>query len=274
MLLRRRRRRLNQPTGPYGYVALIAAVGVLLVVNPISGARYTSGTVLFALLCFTGILTSKKLLRLFLATILAAFLFLFPIADAFRRAEVDVSRAGFFGEYSGNGDYDAFWQISNSLLFIQQEGITWGNQALGVLFFWVPRSMWPQKPTDTGVLLAEFRGYHFQNLSAPLWAEALLNGGVVLLVLTFVGLGVLLVRLDVRLPRSLASNGMLALAGALLPAYMIILLRGSLLQATGILVIMLASLAATTVGGARASPLPKPEEGGTTGELRRPPPRY
>lgn len=258
MLVRRRLRQYGEPTGPYGYVALVAAVGVLLVVNPISGARYTSGTVMFALLCSTGILTSKWL-RPFLALILAAFLFLFPIADAFRRADVNVTRAGFFSEYAGNGDYDAFWQISNALLFIEHEGITWGNQALGVLFFWVPRSLWPQKPTDTGVLLAEFRGYAFENLSAPLWAEALVNGGVVLMILTFVGLGALLVRLDGGLPRSLASNSVLALAGMILPAYMIILMRGSLLQATGSLVVMLASLVATTIGGARDSSPPESE---------------
>lgn len=258
MLVRRRLRQQGEPTGPYGYVALLAAVGVLLVVNPISGARYTSGTVLFALLCSTGILTSRWL-RPFLALILAAFLFLFPIADAFRRASVDASRSGFFAEYAGNGDYDAFWQISNSLLFIEQQGITWGNQALGVLLFWIPRNIWPQKPTGTGVLLAQYRGYAFENLSAPLWAEALVNGGVVLMILTFVGLGVLLVRLDGRLPRSLASNSVLALAGMILPAYMIILLRGSLLQATGSLVVMLASLVATTIGGARDSSPPESE---------------
>lgn len=253
-----RRLRIDGRRGrAYALAALVSAVGVLLVVNPVSGARYTSGTVLFALLCFTGVLAKDTWIRPLFAGILGAFLFLFPIADAFRRTDINVARGGFFAEYAGNGDYDAFWQVANTLLYIQQEGPTWGRQALGVLFFWAPRSLWTDKPTDTGVLLANFRGYNFTNLSAPLWAEALVNGGLVALVVVFLGLGTFLVRLDRRLPASLADNGVMSLAGSVLPAYMIILLRGSLLQATGLFAIIVLSLLFIGWGRRRASP-PRP----------------
>lgn len=227
----------------YGLAALVAIVGVVVVINPISGARFTSGTVLFAILCYTGILVRKQFTRVILAGLLGAFLFLFPIADAFRKTEVDAGRAGFFAEYQGNGDYDSFWQIANAYLFTEANGPTWGHQALGVLLFWVPRSLWPDKPKGTGVLLAEFRGYDFTNLSAPLWAEALINGGLLILVVVFLALGMLLVRLDRSVPRAMAGDSGLAIAVCILPAYMIILLRGSLLAASGILVVMLVSVA-------------------------------
>jgi hypothetical protein len=226
----------------YRAAAVVAVLAVLIVVNPISGARYTSGTVMFAILCYTGVLSRKRLLRPLLGGLLAAFLLLFPIADAFRRTEVSAGRSGFFSEYAGNGDYDAFWQIANSYLYMQFEGPSWGRQALGVLLFWVPRSLWPDKPQDTGVMLAEFRGYSFTNLSSPLWAEALVNGGIIALVATFLALAVLIVRLDRRLPRSLGADSGLAIAASVFPAYMIILLRGSLLQATGIFVVMSVSI--------------------------------
>ncbi|MFD1212060.1 hypothetical protein ACFQ36_08405 [Arthrobacter sp. GCM10027362] len=235
----------------YRIAAVVGVLAVLVVMNPISGARYTSGTVMFAMLCYTGILTRKRLIRPLLGGLLAAFLLLFPIADAFRRSEVSVGRTGFFSEYAGNGDYDAFWQIANSYLYIQSEGPTWGRQALGVLLFWVPRSLWTGKPDDTGLLLAGYRGYSFTNLSAPLWAEALINGGMVALVATFLALGLLIVRLDRRLPQSLRSDSGLAIAASVFPAYMIILLRGSMLQATGVFTIMLLSIVLVSSGGKR-----------------------
>ena len=242
-------RRAISPTRRYRWAAVVAVLAVLVVVNPISGARYTSGTVLFAILCYTGVLNRKRLLRPLLGGLLAAFLLLFPIADAFRGTEISANRAGFFAEYAGNGDYDAFWQIANSYMYIQSEGPVWGRQALGVALFWVPRSLWAGKPEDTGVMLAEYRGYSFTNLSAPLWAEALINGGIVALVAIFLALGTVIARLDRRLPSSLSSDSSLAIAAAVFPAYMVILLRGSLLQATGVFAVMFLSILLTSVPG-------------------------
>ena len=49
----------------------------------------------------------------------------------------------------------------------------------------------------------------------------------------------------------LSTGGTAAIVGAILPAYMIILLRGSLLQASGALFVMLASFAFLGVGSKR-----------------------
>src|SRR6478609_95013 len=249
----RTERRDRGLSGRYGPLVLIAAAGVLLVVNPISGARFTAGTVMFALVCYLGIFRTPNLVRLSLSGIIVAFLFLFPILDAFRTSTVTATRAGFFDEYAGNADYDAVWQLANTLSYISSEGITWGRQALGVLFFWVPRSIWPDKPIDTGILLANFRGYSFTNLSSPLWAEFAINIGVVCTLLLMIGFGAGVVVLDLRLPRAFAVGGTAAIIGAILPAYMIILLRGSLLQASGGLFVMIASIAFLGVGSKKAA---------------------
>jgi hypothetical protein len=249
----RKERRSRGLSGRYGPLVLIAAAGVLLVVNPISGARFTAGTVMFALVCYLGIFRTPAMVRLSLSGIIVAFLFLFPILDAFRTTSVNVTRTGFFDEYAGNADYDAVWQLANTLSYISSEGITWGRQALGVLFFWVPRSIWPNKPIDTGILLANFRGYSFTNLSSPLWAEFAINFGVVCTLLLMIGFGAGVVILDLRLPRAFAVGGTAAIIGAILPAYMIILLRGSLLQASGGLFVMIASMAFLGAGSKKVN---------------------
>jgi len=229
-----------------GYlVAILAGVVMLaIVVNPIGSARYPSGTVLFALVVLGGaVATVRRIRATLVATVLGLF-FVFPLADAFRRTSTQASfaRSGFFQEYLGNADYDAVWQVSNALSYWYSGVAEAGRQALVLPFFWVPREVWPNKPTDTGILLADFMGYDFGNLSAPLWAEAIVNGGPVLMAAVFLLLGYAVERLDVRVMHSLRSPGVWLIVGAIFPAYSLILLRGSLLQATGAVMVTVVSL--------------------------------
>ena len=226
-------------------VTVTVAVGVvvlLAVANPVASARYTFGTVAFGLVAYLGALRSEGRVRATLLGVIAAFLFVFPIADAFRTDEVRVSRGGFFDEYLRNPDYDSFWQVANALSFWLDGLVQPLRQFMGSILFWVPRSLWPDKPTDTGILLAEYRGYSFDNLSAPTWAELLVNGGLVALVVGFLVLGPALAAADRRLRLTHLSGGLWMVAGAVLPVYMTILLRGSLLQATGALTVIVACL--------------------------------
>jgi hypothetical protein len=225
---------------------LMAAVGMVvlaIVASPISSARYTFGTVAFAILVYLGVTKTRLRTRLATGGMIAAMLFLFPVLDMFRGGSTDMSRKGaFFAEYSGNPDYDSFWQIANALSYSLSDSMQPFRQILGSLLFWVPRALWPDKPTDTGVMLANFRGYSFGNLSAPMWAEMLVNAGVVAVGVGFVILGVALASLDRRMAPAHVSGGWRGLIGAILPVYMMILMRGSLLQATGALVVALGCL--------------------------------
>jgi len=222
---------------------IVAGVAVLLtVVNPVSSARYSLGTVLFALVVYAGSLLTPARVRVTLTSALVGLIFLFPLADAFRRPEVNLVRNGFFEEYQGNPDYDAFWQVANAFSYDLDRLVEPGRQALGSLLFWVPRSVWPDKPVDTGILLAQYRGYNFQNLSAPLWAEFLVNGGILALVVGFILVGYFLRDMDSRLLPAFQASGYWVIVGAIFPVYMTILLRGSLLQATGAVAVALACL--------------------------------
>lgn len=238
----RRERKAAGLSGRYGPLVILAALCVLVVVNPISGARFTSGTVLFALISYTGIFRTPGLVRLSMAGLVGAFMFLFPILDAFRTSTASVRSTGLFLEYASNPDYDSFWQVANSISYVTAEGITWGRQFLGVLFSWMPRAIWPSKPIDTGILLANFRGYSFTNLSAPVWSESIVNVGRPFSILIIAIIGFTLAGLDSRLPGAFAVGGPAAITGAIFPAYMVILLRGSMLQASGAFFVMLASV--------------------------------
>ena len=137
-----------------------------------------------------------------------------------------------------SGDYDAFAQLNNTLLYVGQSGITWGKQALGVVLFWIPRDIWPGKPVDTGVLLANFREYRFTNLSAPLWAEFYINLGIVGGIFGMILLGYWMRRSDDRTSVLLGSGKRPTLVALILPFYLIMILRGSLLQAMAFLALM------------------------------------
>lgn len=221
----------------YWVVMLVGVVALLSVVNPISSARYTFGTVLFAFVIFAGPLRTRLSATVTMASTLAGFLLLFPLADAFRRDESNFQRRGLFAEYVGNADYDSFWQIANALLFWLDGLVQPLSQFFGSIFFFVPRAIWPDKPIDTGILLAQYRGYSFSNLSAPAWAEMLVNGGVIGVVIGFLILGAILRKLDSKIVPAFRAGGWLTLVGAIFPVYLMILLRGSLLQATGSLVV-------------------------------------
>jgi hypothetical protein len=246
----------DSPRKSAGRVVATVLTGVsLLVTNPVSSARYHFGVIWGSFLGPLGAYSTRRRTSITMIGIIIGLLFLFPIADLFRRKDsINAVRTGFLSEYEGNGDYDAFGQLSNALLFIQTTPFEPGRQLLGLVLFWVPRSIWPDKPNGTGVLIAEFRGYNFTNLSAPIWAEMLVNFGIigvfVLSALVAVGLG----RLD-RNYSVAGTTGVGAIAAAVLPFYLLILLRGSLLQAMGTLVLIVLSLAfiATTSAISRRS---------------------
>jgi len=221
-------------------LGLLLTFLALAIANPISNARYVAGTVIVSALVLFGAFNSIARTRGTMTLAVAGLFVIFPIMDVFRRAQAYVKWEGSFEEYKG-GDYDAFCQIMNAIAYTTERGYSYGAQAVGSLFFWVPRSIWPSKPVDTGILLANFRGYPFTNLSAPLWAEAWINGGILLLVGVFGVLGWFLTRCDRRMADALLrrDGSYWSIVAALLPIYMFIILRGSLLQATGGLAVIL-----------------------------------
>lgn len=212
---------------------------MFLIVNPISSPRYIFGTVALGYLAALGAYSSLRRYRVIALSSVLGLLFLFPLLDTFRydaNATIQVVNPL---ESFLSGDYDSFAQINNAVSYVADVGATSGRQALGVLLFWVPRAVWPAKPVDTGILLAEYRGYGFTNLSAPLPAEFYINGGWAFLVIGMIAFGYAIKGWDRRSEDNLARLGVPTLVGCILPFYLLIVLRGSLLQAMAYLSVVL-----------------------------------
>lgn len=233
-----RQRRANGHPAPF-VLMTVSLMVLLVVVNPISSPRYTVGTVYVALLAACGAWSSLRKYRIVSVSLLTALFFLFPIASTFRNS-ID-AKVQFRGPLESllSGDFDSFYQINNSVYFISSRGITWGEQLLGVVLFWVPRDLWPDKAVDTGILLAQFRNYSFTNLSAPLWAELMVNGSWPLLVAGMAVIGFAVRRWDGRLDWKVSLVGTPGVIGCIVPVYLLIVLRGSLLQSMASLSVIL-----------------------------------
>lgn len=242
---------------------------LFLVVNPLSSPRYLVGTTMLSTLACLGFFSTRRRFRFIMISALIAFTLLFPYADFFRHSGGADARSLQSPVVAlSDGDYDAFAQINNTALYVEREGITYGRQALGVALFWVPRSAWPDKPVDTGILLAEFRDYSFTNLSAPLWAELYINGGWGLLVAGMVGLGWGARRADESIAVTLLRGRLPAPVWCILPFYLLLVLRGSLLQSMAYLSVVLLCVTFVTSRRRPEHPAPGAKAASQAGEVR------
>ena len=220
-------------------IVLIVVLGVALLntMNPISNARYISATAILGALTALGLVNTRKRFRVFAVSMIVGLAFIFPFADAFRYSLTPEFKSDGIVDSLGSPDFDAFAQVNNAVLFVERDGLA-PRQALGVVAFWVPRRIWADKPVDTGIMLAQDRGYLFTNLSAPLWAELYIDGGWLLVVVGMAVFGMVVRTADKRSEQQLSANGAIGIASCILPFYTLIVLRGSLLQAMSYLTLI------------------------------------
>lgn len=238
--LDRRREGLLHGERPRGMLTLLVAVVLLLIiVNPIASPRYVYGVVVLGLLAAMGAYRTMTGYRTVAIAAVAGMTVLFPVLDSFRSTLDSGVRSVSPLDALRAGDFDSFAQIVNTAWFVDVNGVSGGRQLLGVILFWIPRSVWPGKPVDTGVLLAEAKGYEFTNLSAPLPAELYINGSWWLLIAGMGTLGFLLRYWDSSSEGRIRRLGVPTVLGCVVPFYLILLLRGSLLQSMANLVVII-----------------------------------
>ncbi|MGW1952370.1 hypothetical protein ACWCPI_06340 [Streptomyces sp. NPDC001920] len=231
----------------------------VIVNNPISRPRFWAGTVLLVLLFSWRRFSSPRVFRVAAAAITALVLFAFPYSDYFRYDEREALHVVPLAEqFSSSMDYDAFQQMQTGIDYVQENGFS-PSAALGLFLFMVPRSMWPDKPQATGIELAQYAGYDFHNLSAPVWIESYLWGGAPCVVAAFCLLGAAGRRMDDVRERLRHRQGTLAVL--LVPAfafYQMVFLRGSLMAIVGPLLLLLTVPLLITTRAARPSRSPSP----------------
>jgi hypothetical protein len=247
------KRRLAQCKLSWKWWIGLLIIAMLIFNNPLVASRMKIGTMLLSFIFLMRWRRWSNLLSI--AILIVGLLVVFPYADIFRTTfdvivEDKLTDTTLFNQLTEKGDFDAFQQIANTTLFVEDLGYQYGRQITGASLFWVPRALWEDKPLATGMLVAEHSGYPYTNLSLPLWGEFYIDGGLVLVGVGFFLYGVLVNILDSR--HAAANQGALPTVASLLvpifASYQIYFLRGSLMPAIAyfspiLLMALLASLA-------------------------------
>jgi hypothetical protein len=171
-----------------------------------------------------------KLVPLFIVSMIVGLIVLFPYADYFRSqtgySTSDISAPT--QKLIERSDYDGFQMVANTVKVVKDRGVSYGYNFLGAFLFFVPRSIWPEKPHGTGWMVGEVVGYSGLSLilSSPLWAEFYYSGGIFLTIVGFLAYGYMTGRAERQEFRSPTAAVFLAYAAGL----QIFLLRGDLLN--------------------------------------------
>jgi hypothetical protein len=159
-------------------------------------------------------------------------------------------------DYLNHGDFDGFQTITNCLILISEQGFFFGKNILSVMLFYIPRTMWASKAEPLGVVAADYMGYSFTNLSAPLYVELYADFGLISLVGGFWCLGHYVRKLDDSFNKlvSVGHIGVLTLMVCIFAGYITILMRGSLLGViSGIASLFLVVSIGSYLGGKKYS---------------------
>lgn len=168
-----------------GVALCIALAGCVLFLNPLANSRFVSLSALIALTvaalrprsAFAGVLSGA--LGLF------ALLIVYPLANVFRLANSSFAITQALQRGLTGPDFDGFQQMMNAILYVREEGFSYGLHILSAIFYFVPRSIWQNKATPASIDVASNRGYSFTNLSLPLPAELYVDLGLIGLLAIF-----------------------------------------------------------------------------------------
>ncbi|MFJ3925808.1 hypothetical protein [Streptomyces sp. NPDC090022] len=215
------------------------AVLNLVVNNPVSNPRYWFLTVMFSLL-FAVFPVSAAMYRVALSMAVVVALLVFPFADRFRYDEKNYKpvETTSFLEPLALKDYDQIGMFANTITYSESgPGHLYGRQLAGSVLFAVPRSVWPDKPKDTGVMVGQWMGTVNTNLSSPIWAELWIDFGPLGMGAGLLVMGYASARVDRRYARRATRRtppgSLISVVVPLVAGYSFILLRGPLLQASG-----------------------------------------
>jgi len=181
---------------------VIAGACVLIVCFPTALARFNVAAIYLGL----GVVVISAFRNnrgLFGTLLILGFLVAYPALNAFKYvgsgvtgADVaDVVRHSLTAGYT-SGNYDAYSMLMWTRSYVANVGTTGGEQLLGALFFFVPRSLWPTKPIPSGQLVFQYYGRSFSDVSSPLPAEGYINFGVPGVILFALAYGLLCRKLD------------------------------------------------------------------------------
>jgi len=133
-------------------------------------------------------------INVFSISLILGLLVVFPFLSLFRNysKETELKFSNTFDMFL-TGDFDSY---QNFALILSHDLITNGNQILGVVFFWVPRTLWNGKPIGSGAFIGEKLHFFFTNVSANYFAEGYLNFGFLGIFLFLLALAFFTAKID------------------------------------------------------------------------------
>lgn len=155
----------------------------------------------------------------------------FPFLNQFRYFDTS-KKLKFINEMNFllEGHFDAY---QNFMSVIKWDFITYGEQLLGAILFFIPRSVWEGKPVGSGYALAEKYGFTFNNISMPYLAEGYVNLGLVGTFLFSIILGIFMKKIDTGLLQS--SNSLHYGLGIFFCSALFFIQRGDLMTSISII---------------------------------------
>lgn len=174
------------------FVLSIMFLLTLITCFPLGMARFSAAALYLPLLLI--VVPWFKKSNFFSITFIMGLLIVFPFLNNFRHFSKDQQiHFGFDFEMFNEGHFDCY---QNFTLVTMENIVTYGRQFVGVLLFWVPRSVWPNKPIGSGAFLADEMGFYFSNVSCSYFAEGYINFGFFGIILFTVFMSYITARFD------------------------------------------------------------------------------
>ena len=184
--------------------ACVTGICLLLSCFPTGIARFNVAAIYIGLAILLLPIFSKKR-GLFSFVVIVGFILVYPLLDAFKYAKADTSfselidsilKSLTYGYVSGN--YDVFSIMFWCMDYVKNNEVCFGSQLIGALLFFIPRSIWPDKPIPSGDLVFTAAGRSFTDMSFALPFEGYINFGIVGLILFAAVYGFIINKLDTR----------------------------------------------------------------------------
>ena len=173
-------------------IEILLLVLIVLCNFPLGISRYKFAVIyLPVLLIYFKPILNKQIFPL---AFIVLFLTVFPYLHHFRYNNNLIPNKIIDFEMFNESHFDSY---QNSINIVSNDIVTNGNQLLGSLLFFVPRSIWQNKSVGSGQVLADsidFEG--FSNVAVGYFAEGFINFGYFGTLIFIIGLGILNARLD------------------------------------------------------------------------------
>ena len=196
--------------------------------NPFTGmSRNAVAAMYFPVMLWAFAICRKR--HVFVFSIAMALLVVFPFLNKFRGMKN-------FDKFTMELDFSQFLDMnfdsySMFMRVLKDDIVTYGRQLLGVIFFWVPRSLWADKPVGSGWFVAHETHLGFGNISMPFVGEGYINFGTLGFFLFTILLAVVFAKLDANYWKKWnTANNFASIKYYMILGLIMFIMRGDLLS--------------------------------------------